>query len=263
MKVFDSHAHLDDNRYDEDRDEVLERSLRELAGVINPGTDLEDSRLALALAKRYERVWAAVGFHPHEARLMQPGDEQRLAELAGDAKVVAIGEIGLDYFYDHSPREVQRSVLIRQLDLARQLALPVIIHDRDAHGDIMEIIKREGKGVPGVFHCFSGSWEMAQELLKCGFYVAFGGPLTFTNAVKLQEIARKVPLERILLETDSPYLTPHPLRGRRNEPVHVQLVAKLLAELRGLSVEAVAEATTNNVQALFGIKLTTPGDGQQ
>ncbi len=256
MKVFDSHAHLDDNRYDADREEVLERSLRELAGVINPGTDLADSKVAVELARRYDRVWAAVGFHPHEARLMQAGDEARLAELTGEQKVVAIGEIGLDYYYDHSPRDVQQAVLTRQLDLARQLSLPVIIHDRDAHGDIMAIIKREGKGLPGVFHCYSGSLEMAQELIKLGFYVSFGGPLTFGNAVKLQEIARKVPLERVLLETDSPYLTPHPLRGRRNEPMHVRLVAEALAQLRGLPVEAVAEVTTRNVEALFGLSVS-------
>ncbi len=256
MKVFDSHAHLDDNRYDADRDDVLERSLRELAGVVNPGTDLADSQVAVRLAQRYEHVWAAVGFHPHEARLMQAGDEARLAELASDPKVVAIGEIGLDYYYDHSPRDVQQAVLIRQLDLARQLSLPVIVHDRDAHGDVMAIIKREGKGLSGVFHCYSGSLEMAEELIKLGFYVSFGGPLTFNNAVKLQEVARKVPLERILLETDSPYLTPQPFRGQRNEPLHVRLVAERLAQLRGLTPAAVAEATTRNVETLFSLSVS-------
>ena len=187
---------------------------------------------------------------------MQAGDEARLAELASDPKVVAIGEIGLDYYYDHSPRDVQQAVLIRQLDLARQLSLPVIVHDRDAHGDVMAIIKREGKGLSGVFHCYSGSLEMAEELIKLGFYVSFGGPLTFNNAVKLQEVARKVPLERILLETDSPYLTPQPFRGQRNEPLHVRLVAERLAQLRGLTPAAVAEATTRNVETLFSLSVS-------
>lgn len=257
MKIFDSHAHLTDEHYDNDREAVIERTLRELAGMIHPGTTMEDSRAAAALAKQYERIWAAVGVHPEEARSMQPGDEQRLADLAADDKVVAIGEIGLDYFYeDAAPRELQQSVLIRQLDLAKQLALPVIIHDRDAHGDILDILRREGKGVYGVFHCFSGSWEMAKELLKRDFYLSFGGPLTFSNAAKLRDIAQKAPLDRMLLETDSPYLTPHPLRGHRNEPVNVKLVAEKMATLRGLSVEAIAEATTANVQTLFGIKVS-------
>ena len=255
MRVFDSHAHLNDERYDEDREAVIERTLAELAGMLHPGTQLEDSQAALVLAQRYERIWAAVGFHPHEADAMQSGDEQRLADLAADAKVVAIGEIGLDYFYDFSPRETQKAVLIRQLDLAKQLALPVIIHDRDAHGDVMQIIQQEGKGIRGVFHCFSGSWEMAKELLKKDFYLSFGGPLTFTKAAKLQDIAQKAPLDHILLETDSPYLTPHPLRGKRNEPANVKLVAEVMATLRGITVDEVATATNRNVETLFGISV--------
>ena len=256
MKVFDSHAHLTDDHYDEDREAVIERTLRALAGMIHPGTTMEDSKAAVALAKQYERIWAAVGIHPEEALSMQPGDDQRLADLAVDDKVVAIGEIGLDYFYeDAAPRDIQQSVLIRQLDLAKQLSLPVIIHDRDAHGDVLDILKREGKGVCGVFHCFSGSWEMAKELLKRDFYLSFGGPLTFPKSSKLQDIAQRAPLERILLETDSPYLTPQPLRGRRNEPANVQFVAETMAKLRGLSVEEVAVATTANVQTLFNITI--------
>jgi len=173
--------------------------------------------------------------------------------VGSEPKVVAIGEIGLDYYYDLSPRDVQQDVFIRHIDLARQLGKPIIIHDRDAHGDVMNIIKKEAKGIIGVFHCYSGSLEMAKEVLKLGFYVSFAGPVTFAKSTKLKEIAAAVPLDRLLVETDSPYLTPHPHRGRRNEPAHVRLVAEEIARLRGLSFEAVAEATTTNVKQLFHI----------
>ncbi len=250
-KLFDSHVHLDDKSYDEDRDQVIAECLAELAGVINPGCDLGSSQVAVDLAERYAGIYAAVGFHPHEARLMQPGDEVKLAEWAKSNKVVAIGEIGLDYYYDHSPRQVQREVFVRQLDLARQLDFPVIIHSRDAHGEMLEIVKKEGLGVRGVFHCYSGSWEMAKELLKLGYYISFGGSLTFKNAVKTLEVARNVPLEKILLETDSPYLTPVPCRGKRNSPLLVKFVAQKLAEERGVDFAAIAGATTTNVCDLF------------
>jgi len=167
--------------------------------------------------------------------------------------VVAIGEIGLDYYYDFSPREVQRSVFIHQLDVARQTNMPFIIHDRDAHGDLLEILKKEAKGLKGVLHCFSGSLEMANEVIRMGLYVSIAGPVTFKNAAKLPEIVTKVPLEYLLVETDSPYLTPQPYRGKRNEPAYVKLVAEQVANLRGIEMDVLAKATSENVKKLFGI----------
>lgn len=253
--LFDSHAHIDDNRFDSDRLETIERARENgVTGIINIGADMASSARSVALAQAHEGIYAAVGIHPHDAKAAVNADYDRMAEwVEQEKKVVAIGEIGLDYYYDLSPREVQQEVFIRHIDLARQLRKPIIIHDRDAHGDVMNIIKKEAKGIIGVFHCYSGSLEMAKEVLKLGFYVSFAGPVTFAKSTKLKEIAAAVPLERLLVETDSPYLTPHPHRGRRNEPAHVRLVAEEVARLRGLSLEAVAEATTQNVKQLFHI----------
>lgn len=253
--LFDSHAHIDDNRFDSDRLETIERARENgVTGIINIGADMASSARSVALAQAHEGIYAAVGIHPHDAKAAVKADYDRMAEwVEQEKKVVAIGEIGLDYYYDLSPREVQQEVFIRHIDLARQLRKPIIIHDRDAHGDVMNIVKKEAKGIIGVFHCYSGSLEMAKEVLKLGFYVSFAGPVTFAKSTKLKEIAAAVPLERLLVETDSPYLTPHPHRGRRNEPAHVRLVAEEVARLRGLSLEAVAEATTQNVKQLFHI----------
>lgn len=253
--LFDSHAHIDDNRFDSDRLETIERARENgVTGIINIGADMASSARSVALAQAHEGIYAAVGIHPHDAKAAGNADYDRMAEwVEQEKKVVAIGEIGLDYYYDLSPREVQQEVFIRHIDLARQLRKPIIIHDRDAHGDVMNIVKKEAKGIIGVFHCYSGSLEMAKEVLKLGFYVSFAGPVTFAKSTKLKEIAAAVPLERLLVETDSPYLTPHPHRGRRNEPAHVRLVAEEVARLRGLSLEAVAEATTQNVKQLFQI----------
>lgn len=253
--LFDSHAHIDDSRFDSDRLETIERARENgVTAIINIGADMASSARSVALAQAYEGIYAAVGIHPHDAKAAVNADYDRMAEWVDkEKKVVAIGEIGLDYYYDLSPREVQQEVFIRHIDLARQLRKPIIIHDRDAHGDVMNIVKKEAKGIIGVFHCYSGSLEMAKEVLKLGFYVSFAGPVTFAKSTKLKEIAAAVPLERLLVETDSPYLTPHPHRGRRNEPAHVRLVAEEVARLRGLSLEAVAEATTQNVKQLFHI----------
>ena len=253
--LFDSHAHIDDNRFDSDRLETIERARENgVTGIINIGADMASSARSVALAQAHEGIYAAVGIHPHDAKSAVNADYDRMAEwVEQEKKVVAIGEIGLDYYYDLSPREVQQEVFIRHIDLARQLRKPIIIHDRDAHGDVMNIVKKEAKGIIGVFHCYSGSLEMAKEVLKLGFYVSFAGPVTFAKSTKLKEIAAAVPLERLLVETDSPYLTPHPHRGRRNEPAHVRLVAEEVARLRGLSLEEVAEATTQNVKQLFHI----------
>lgn len=254
--LIDSHLHLDDEKFDEDREAVIARAKESgICRMINIGADMPSSRRSIQLADRHEEIYAAVGIHPHDAAKMKPSDDEQLAAWTGHKKVVAIGEIGLDYYYDLSPREIQREAFIRQLDIARQMHMPVVIHNRDAHGDAMEILKREGRGLIGVIHCFSGSLEMAKELLKLGWYIGFDGPVTFKNAAKLSEIAAEVPLERILVETDSPYLTPVPFRGKRNEPSHVKLVAQRIAELRGLGVEEFSQATTQNVCDLFQIQL--------
>lgn len=253
--LFDSHAHIDDEKFDHDREEVIKRAIESgVTRMINVGADMPSSLRSVELAETYDMIYAAVGVHPHEAEKMLDEDDDILANCVQKPKVVAIGEIGLDYYYDLSPRDVQKKCFIRQLDLARQMHMPVIIHDRDAHGDTMEILKREGKGITGVVHCFAGSMEMASELIKMGWYIGVDGPVTFKNAAKLPEIMKKVPLERLLIETDSPYLTPVPLRGKRNEPAYVKYVAEYVANLRAIEFEEFARITTQNVCELFKIK---------
>ena len=215
---------------------------------------MESSARAVALAESHPDVYAAVGVHPHDAGTVNEEDYLKLAQWAMLPKVTAIGEIGLDYYYDLSPRDVQKTVFCRQLDLARQVGKPFIIHDRDAHGDILDIVRKQAQGLSGVFHCFSGSWEMAKELLKLGYYLAIGGPVTFKNAAKVQRVAAQIPLDRLLIETDCPYLTPHPHRGHRNEPAYVRLVAEEIARIRNISLEELAAATTFNAKQLFGIE---------
>ncbi|MDT8903686.1 TatD family hydrolase [Anaeroselena agilis] len=252
--LFDSHAHLDDKRFHDDRDEVVARAVAGgLTGILNAGADMFSSARAVELAAKHDIVWAAVGIHPHDAKDAREEDYDRLAAWCALPKVVAVGEIGLDYHYDFSPREAQRAVFVSQLDLARQVGKPIIIHDREAHADVLATVKNEGKGLAGVFHCFSGSVEMAREVLKMGFYVSVAGPVTFANAHKLHEVVKAVPLDRLLVETDCPYLTPEPFRGRRNEPAHVRYVAEKVAGLLGLEPEALAARTTENTKRLFGI----------
>ena len=254
--LFDSHAHVDDEKFDGEQEAVIARAREAgVTQILNAASDMESSRRAIKLAQEYPGIYAAVGIHPHDARLAVKDDYEQLAEWTKLPEVVAIGEIGLDYFYDYSPRDVQQKVFIRQLDVARQTGKPFIIHDRDAHADVLDIIKREGKGLNGVFHCFSGSLEMAREVIRLGFYVSMAGPVTFKNAVKQKEVAEEVPLERLLVETDSPYLTPQPHRGKRNEPAFVRLVAEEVANLRGMELEALAKATTANAKRLFQIEL--------
>lgn len=252
--LFDSHAHLDDEKFDMDRAEVIARALENgVTGIINAGACMTSSARSVALAEEYESIYAAVGIHPHDAKSAQESDYQQLAEWSKLDKVVAIGEIGLDYYYDFSPRDLQRTVFVRQIDVARQMDMPFIIHDRDAHGDILDILKKEAKGLRGVLHCFSGSLEMAKEVIKMGFYISIAGPVTFKNAAKLPEIVAAVPLERLLVETDCPYLTPHPHRGKRNEPAYVKLVAEQGAHLRRMDAIDFMKATTHNVKELFKI----------
>ena len=256
MELIDSHAHLDGEKFADDRAAVIERARENgVVKIITMGDSLESSARSVALAERFEPIYAAVGVHPEEAQPMTAATDEQLAAWAAQEKVVAIGEIGLDYYWekDEEKRALQRAIFVRQLDLARQLKLPVCIHDREAHGDMMKILKTEGRGLRGVLHCYSGSWEMAAELLKGDWYFGIDGPLTYKNAAKLPEIVQRLPAERILVETDSPYLSPMPFRGRRNAPAHVLYVAKKAAELRGESLEAFARATRENTRDLYGI----------
>ena len=256
MELIDSHAHLDGEKFADDRAAVVERALAAgVVKIITMGDSLESSARSVALTEEFDPVYAAVGIHPEEAQPMTAATDEQLAAWAAQEKVVAIGEIGLDYYWekDEEKRALQRAIFVRQLDLARQLRLPVCIHDREAHGDMMKILKTEGRGLRGVLHCYSGSWEMAAELLKGDWYFGIDGPLTYKNAAKLPEIVQRLPAERILVETDSPYLSPMPFRGKRNEPAHVLYVAKKAAELRGESLEAFARATRENTRELYGI----------
>lgn len=254
--LFDTHAHLDDDRFDEDRDEVIRQCRQDGVDLIlNAGSNMETSVKAIALSGKYEFIYAAVGVHPHDASDMDAETAAALAALAENRKVRAIGEIGLDYHYDLSPRDVQKGRFIEQIDLARQLKLPVIVHDREAHGDVMDIFKKTRiKEVGGVLHSFSGSVEMALECLKMGLYLSISGPVTFSNAKKTVEAVREIPLDMLLIETDSPYLTPVPYRGKRNYPGYVRLVAEKIAEIKGITFEEVAQKTMKNGKRLFGIE---------
>ena len=229
--LFDTHAHYDDEAFDPDRELLLESlPQRGVALVLNPGCDLDSSRKAVSYAAAYPHVYAAVGIHPENCAGFVPADIDVLRELARQPKVAAIGEIGLDYYWaENPPRKLQQQVLRAQLALARALRLPVIFHDREAHGDSLAIV-REFPDVTGVFHCFSGSPEMARELLKMGWYLGFDGPVTYKNARRAPEVAAVTPLDRMLIETDSPYMTPVPYRGKRNDSGYVRLVAEKLAD---------------------------------
>ena len=252
--LVDSHAHIDDERFDADRDEVVARALASgVSLILNVGADMGSSARSVALAEKYPGIYAAVGMHPHDAKDMRETDYTQLEQWTKHPRVVAIGEIGLDYHYDLSPRPVQKEVFLRQLELARKTGKPFIIHEREAHADTLEIIRSAARGLKGVFHCFSGSVETAREYLKMGFYISVAGPVTFSKSGKTKEVAKFVPLDRLLVETDSPYLTPQPHRGHRNEPAYVRLVAEEIASLRNLPLEEVAAATTANVRRLFDI----------
>lgn len=259
--LFDTHAHLNDERYRDDLDVVLERSVN--AGVdriLIASYDLDSSRSSVELASKINGGVCSVGLHPHDAVNFNDEILDEIGRLAlSDRTVVkAIGEIGLDYHYDDPPAELQKTAFRRQIELAHECDLPIIIHDREAHHDILEIISEAKKSGlfrqdAGVFHCYSGSAEMAETIIKAGFYVSFAGPVTFKNAKRTVEVMSKVPIERILVETDCPYLAPEPHRGTRNEPAYVRYVAEKLAEVKGMTYEDAAQITTMNACRLFGI----------
>lgn len=250
---FDTHAHYDDERFDADRDAVLRAAYESGVGLImNNASDYESCVASLALAETYPFVYASVGWHPHEARFFTEESEKQLRGWCENPRVRAIGEIGLDYYYDHSERDVQRAVFARQLALARELDMPVVVHDRDAHADCLEIIRRF-PGVRGEFHCYSGSVELAREILDLGWYLGFGGAITFKNARKALEVLEICPNDRILIETDCPYLAPVPHRGERNDSRLLPFVAEKIGEIKGLSPEAVAELTFENGKRFFGL----------
>lgn len=252
---FDSHCHVDEEAFDEDREEVLSRM--KANGVTRCaviGSDMETSRRAAAFAAAHSGVVAAGGFHPHEASRFRESDLDELREMYQKGRIRAIGEIGLDFYYDHSPRDVQREVCIRQMELAWELKAPVAYHIRDAHQEMLEIMKgMKARLTGGIIHCFSGSAEIAKEYLKLGYYISFAGPLTFKKAPRLQEAVKLVPKDRLLIETDSPYMAPEPVRGRRNEPANVRYVGLKMAELRGEKPEEVAAFTTENAMQVYGI----------
>ena len=250
---FDTHAHYDDKAFEADRFRLLEQVHAEgVERIVDPGCGLKSSRAAIALAERFPFVWAAVGIHPEELGDSTPEALAEIAELAEHSRCVAIGEIGLDYYWDASHKSEQQLLFRRQIQLALDLDKPVIVHDREAHGDCLEIV-RDYPGLRGVFHCFSGSAEMAKELLRRGWYLGFDGPVTYKNARKTLEVLEICPLDRILIETDSPYLSPVPNRGKRNDSRNLRYVVETIAEKKGLRPEEIAALTLENGRRLFGI----------
>ncbi|UXH42896.1 TatD family hydrolase [Rossellomorea vietnamensis] len=253
--LFDTHVHLNAEQFDEDLEEVLSRA-RE-AGVekmVVVGFDRPTINRAMELIDQYDFLYAAIGWHPVDAIDMNDEDLVWIEELSQHPKVVAIGEMGLDYHWDKSPKDVQKEVFRKQIQLAKKVKLPIVIHNREATQDIVDILREEGaEEVGGIMHCFSGSPEIAQECVEMNFYISLGGPVTFKNAKKPKDVAREIPLEKLLIETDCPYLAPHPYRGKRNEPAYVKLVAEQIAELKEVSLEEVEKITTENAIKLFNI----------
>ena len=250
---FDTHAHYCDKRFNEDRDELLE-SMAEggVSLILNSGSSLKSSKLSLEMADKYPFIYASVGVHPHDSKSMDDGTVTVLEKLLSHPKAVAVGEIGLDYHYDFSPRDVQKKRFREQLELARHLKKPVIIHERESLQDTLDAV-REYRDLTGVFHCFSGSWETARIILDFGWYISFTGVITFKNAKRALEVIEKMPTERIMLETDCPYMAPDPMRGRRNSSLYLPYIAEKVAALRGMAIEEVAVLTTENGKRFFGI----------
>ena len=255
--LIDSHAHIQGKEYAGEVEAVIDRAreagVQKIVAVGGAG-DMSSNTDAIALAETFPDVYATVGMHPHDAKDVGEGEVNRLRQLAAAPKVIAIGETGLDYYYDHSPREVQRRAFGRFIQMARETDMPIVVHERDAARDVADLLRSEGEGkLRGVIHCFTGNYEAARAYLDSGFYLSFTGIITFKNAEPLRDVVRKVPLGRMLVETDSPYLTPVPHRGKRNEPANVRLVAEAVAKIKTISLENVAEVTTRNVRDLFKI----------
>jgi len=262
--LVDSHAHLDAGLFAKDRDQVISRAREAgVAVVVNVGSDLRSSEFSVKLAQRYEEVFAAVGFHPHNAAKMGDGDLDKLAELAQHPKVVAIGEIGLDFYRNLSPREVQKEAFKKQLELAERLSLPVIIHSRNAQGEVLSILtewaRRSKRARPlGVLHCFSGDGELGERYIEMGFLISIAGPVTYPSSHAV-EIASDIPLEKLLIETDCPFLTPHPYRGQRNEPSYLSFIVEKIGDIKGVPPHLVAERTAENAVQLFGLPILLKG----
>ncbi|WP_010279427.1 TatD family hydrolase [Paenibacillus senegalensis] len=254
--LTDTHTHMNAEAFDEDRDEAIQRAWEQgVTRIVNVGFNRETIPSSIALAEKYDFVYSTVGWHPQDAKSMRDEDLQWIESLCQHEKVVAIGEIGLDYYWDKSFKETQQQVFREQIRLARKVGLPVIIHNRDAHQDIVQILKEEKAAeVGGIMHCYSGSWEIAKLCLDMNFYISFGGPITFKNAKQPKEVLQKVPLDRLLIETDAPYLTPHPYRGKRNETAYVRLVAEAAGELTGHTFEEIARITTENAIRLLKLQ---------
>lgn len=251
-KIFDTHAHYDDKRFDDDRHELLTAMLQnEVCGILNCATDLASSKQAIETAMKYDGMYAAVGFHPEDLEGATADDLEACRALLTHDKVVAVGEIGLDYYWDSSPRPVQQEWFVSQMRMAKEANLPVVVHDRDAHEDTLRLLKQECP--VGVLHAFSGSVEMAKEIVELGMYIGLGGVVTFQNARKTVEVAQWIPLDRLLLETDAPYMTPVPFRGRRNDSTKIAFVASRIAELRDMTADEILDITADNARRLFGI----------
>ncbi|RST57720.1 TatD family deoxyribonuclease [Siminovitchia terrae] len=253
--LFDTHVHLNDEQFNEDLQEVIERAKEVgVSHMVVVGFNRSTIERAISLVEEYNFLYASIGWHPVDAIDMTDEDLAWIEELSAHPKVVALGEMGLDYHWDKSPHDIQQEVFRRQIRLAKKLKLPIIIHNRDATKDVIQILREENaEDIGGIMHCFSGSAETAKECIEMNFYISLGGPVTFKNAKKPKRVAEEVPLDRMLIETDCPYLAPHPYRGKRNEPAYVKLVAEQIAELKEISFEEVANKTTENAKKLFGI----------
>ncbi len=255
MEFFDSHAHLNDKKFKDDLEFVIKRALNnDIKHIMVPAIDYKSSVEIVDLVQQYDCLYGAVGVHPHDAKILDDNMLSLIKVLAKKDKIKAIGEIGLDYHYDFTDRETQRYWFKKQCELAKELNMPIIIHDREANNDVLTILKEVDNFKTGVLmHCYSGSRELAEQYVKLGAYISIAGPVTFKNARKLPEVIEAVPLDRLMIETDSPYLTPHPFRGKRNESLYVKYVAEKIAEIKGISLSEVAEHTTANAKRYFNI----------
>lgn len=254
--IFDTHAHYDDERFDEDRDLLLEElHQKRVSYILEASASIKSLETTIELSEKYDFVYAALGIHPSDIDQMDESTIDKIRALSKNSKVVAIGEIGLDYYWDDSKKDLQKIWFERQIELAKELGLPIIIHDRDAHEDVINIIKNtNAKQVGGIFHCFSGSSQMAIDMIKQNFYIAIGGTVTFKNAKKVVEVVKTVPLDRLLVETDCPYLAPEPFRGKRNNSGYLVHTIQKIAEIKGINESEVAETTLMNAKKLFKIK---------